>query len=70
MADDEDRDAILARRTLFIAAALAGMGAVSGGGCSGPQPCLEPGVTTGATSGGGMGDGGAGGSGGDGGSGG
>ena len=39
--EDEDRDAILARRALFIASAVAGIGLAS---CDGPGPfaCLEP----------------------------
>jgi hypothetical protein len=71
MVDDEDRDAIFARRARLIAAALAGIGAVVIGACSDAQPCLQPGVTSATTGAGGMGgDGGAGdgGSGGDGGS--
>jgi hypothetical protein len=38
--DDFDRDAILARRAMFVATALAGL--ALGEGCERPVPCLSP----------------------------
>lgn len=44
--DDEDREAILARRKRFIASALAGLAMVSSANCSTSQTCLSIAVPT------------------------
>lgn len=50
MADDPDRDAILARRKRFIAIALSGLTSACGddgtGDSGGPTPCLDVAVQT------------------------
>lgn len=43
MSDDDAKRRILARRAKFVAAAVAGLGAVSAcDHCGSPRPCLEP----------------------------
>ncbi len=42
MNDDDAKRRILARRAKFVAAAVAGLGAVTACDQCGPKPCLEP----------------------------
>lgn len=42
MGDEESKRLILARRSRFVAAALASVAAVAQGSACSPQPCLEP----------------------------